>query len=264
MNKFNLIMFSFMIGTNAFAYSGPNRITAPADPAARCANKAMPLEPCEARRLTALNRGCISQQEYDNLRRHGSFPLCNYEETNQDLMFDSWCSCGCFHPDTLISAFDLNSDQYTEAKAVDIVNKHKDFEVFHLTEEATVKSFAFNKTGLRSPTRGPEEHPLVVIETVNGKVLKLTDKHPVLLSEGRMVQAKELSERDRLLTSEGEVVAIQKIREEAFSGEVVNFMIDSDLDHKNEHIIIAEGLAVGDLAWQSSLEDELNKIVLRQ
>lgn len=263
MKKYFTVIMCLMIAGMASAYNGPSRILEARDPKERNMNPTTEQEQCEAKRAKALRLGCISQEEYNALRNFGSYPTCDYDDDPQ-VMLKGWGPCGCFHPDTQISSFSSELGGDVDVKAGFITENHKSFEVYHLDQKSNLGKFNFEKTGLRIPTSGPEAHPLVVVHTVDGKVLKLTTKHPVLTSEGKMIQVKDLKESDQLMNMDGTAVRIAKIESEQFMGNVVNFMIDTDISKKNEHIIFAEGLAVGDLAWQSSLEDELNKITLRQ
>lgn len=111
---------------------------------------------------------------------------------------------------------------------------------------------------------GPEPEPLIVIETTDARIIKLTTKHPVLTASGEMVLAKELKIEDGLIDQDGSKVEILSLSTEMYEGNVVNFMIDEPIESRLEHVIFAHRIAVGDLAWQSSLEDELNQIIIRQ
>ena len=44
--------------------------------------------------------------------------------------------------------------------------------------------------------------------------------------------------------------------------EVHSILVKTDV--KKEHIIVADGLVVGDLLWQNSLGSELNSVLMRQ
>ncbi len=127
-----------------------------------------------------------------------------------------------------------------------------------------MSDFTLTSTPIKIATSGPELKPLVVIETSDSRVLKVTDKHPILTARGEMVLAKELRFNDGLIDQDGSRVEISSLSTEMHDGEVVNFMIDEPIESRLEHVIFANRIAVGDLAWQSSLEDELRQVIIRQ
>ncbi len=59
-----------------YSYSA-SRITSDTDKKMRCLDTALPAEDCEYRRKQALEIGCITQEEYNDLVRYGSPPSCN-------------------------------------------------------------------------------------------------------------------------------------------------------------------------------------------
>lgn len=81
-----VIFFSFTmisLATSA-AYTGKNRIGEDKTPGARCVG-GVDSATCESRRLYALNKGCVTREEYDTLRRVGSYPICSNFGENSDL-----------------------------------------------------------------------------------------------------------------------------------------------------------------------------------
>ena len=57
--------------------------------------------------------------------------------------------------------------------------------------------------------------------------------------------------------------AILDITHERTSEDVFNVLASAGLSHKG-HMIVANGVIVGDLMWQNTLAKDLNSIVVRQ
>jgi hypothetical protein len=91
----------------------------------------------------------------------------------------------------------------------------------------------------------------------------LSTEHAVLLSSGEMVAARELDAAlHSLVTEKGEIVAISKIERRATDDDVYNVLTDAGLSHKG-HLIIANGLVVGDIMWQNTLAADLHAVIIR-
>ncbi len=249
------------IHANGATYSGPNRISDDANHAARCLG-GVSASTCEERRNFGLKKGCISREEYDTLKRFGSFPVCS--DYGSGLELQSWCPCGCFHPDSAIAIDADNGIGMSLESALNISRNIENYRVVHLAPDASISNFLLKSTPIKIATSGAEEKPLIVIRTTDNRILKVTEKHPILTAKGTMVIASELSIDDGLLDQSGAEVEIASLSSEIFEGEVVNFMIDEPIESHREHVIFAQGIAVGDLAWQSSLEDELRQVIIRQ
>lgn len=242
-----------------FAYA--NRITSPADPRIRCENGAG-ADKCEKRRADGLQNKCITQEEYQTLKDFGSFPTCVPEDGTWILL--GWCSCGCFAEDTLISVFEKENQQFKEISASTLAHHRQSYEAVHLTSNSTLSQFEYGNSNIRITTEGLEKQPIVVIETENGRKLRVTEKHPILTQRGSMVQAKDLQIEDGVISQEGIPLKISSLRLESYCGNVINFMVDQPISSHLEHVVFANQIAVGDLGWQSSLEDELNQVMIRQ
>ncbi len=260
------ILFTLtIIGLNisASTYTGPNRIYGAENEVARCLG-GVDETTCEQRRNFGLNKGCISREEYDILKRFGSFPICSDFGDGKGLELQSWCPCGCFHPDTAISVETSDPSSNTLESALDITKNKQNFRVVHLAKDASISNFVLKSTPIKMSTSGLEEKPLIVIRTSDDRILKVTEKHPLLTARGEMVLASELNIDDGLIDQDGFKVEIASLSSEMFEGEVVNFMIDEPIESRLEHVIFANRIAVGDLAWQSSLEDEQQQVIIRQ
>jgi hypothetical protein len=235
------------------------RVTAPADPAKRCAGIPVPPDVCAAKQKKALARGCITQGEYNALVRYGSFPTCDYDDTPPS--FQGWCACGCFDQGVRIMARG-DGGEMTWQPAGEVAAHVHSYMLAALSPEAKTTEPAFVEAPIRLATKGAEEQPLYVIGTPYGKGLRLTANHAVLLASGKMVTARELQVGESLVGVRGEAVPILSIDRAMATADVVNFATEEE-DHLS-HILAAEGVLVGDLLWQSSYADELNAVVLRQ
>lgn len=243
-----------------------NRITSPQNPSARC-TKPIPDFNCQTLQDKALSSGCITQEEYQTLRGIGSAPFCDsalMDDSQKPLdQLASWCPCGCFHPHTEIRSI-LNSSQTQEPfqEAVDIAKAPHLYSVAHLHPQSSLNHPQITYSGIAQSTSGTELKELIVLSLSTGRTLKVTTEHAVLLKSGKMVQAQDLKVNDVLMDHLGQAVDVEAIAKERFNDDVVNFSIKT----KNpiEHILFAEGVAVGDLLWQSTLQDQLNQVLIRQ
>ncbi|MBF0208917.1 MAG: hypothetical protein HQK53_18805 [Oligoflexia bacterium] len=248
----------------AFSYAGSafagNRITSPNDTVSRCASVPVPTEKCEKRRKKALSEHCINQEEYNSLVGYGSFPMCDFDTNPPELM--GWCACGCF--DSSVNILTVTDDGFLWKSAGQIIIDWKSTKLASLQSESSLDNFSFAESDIRLATTGVEKQDLFNIETENGKGLKLTGEHPVLLSNGLMIPAKDLKVGDNLIGIDGEKKAILAIVRSGAGSSVMNFAIEKNNSDKAAHIIAAEGVLVGDLVWQGSLQEEEKALFVRQ
>lgn len=259
--KMNFLV-AMILSTSSWA---ANRITAPNDPGTRCSGN-IAVEKCAPRTKLALQNGCINQEEYDTLMAYGSFPSCAPDPDTGVMTLISWCKCGCFHPDTRIYSMKTpDADQtsaYGAAKASSIFKRSHSFDLVNLSPFSKLNNLYLSTSTIRTKTSGPEAHPLIVIKTETGETLKVTAKHAVLKANGTMVTANTLKVGDRLVRANGAFTRIKSLTSERTERDVINFALEAN--DPIEHIMVAEGLFVGDLLWQSSLDDLQNQIIVRQ
>ncbi len=262
------------------------RINRPKDPNARCmSTRGISANYCEMRRKKALESGCITKNEYQDLIRFGSTPSCDQYlalekinskrraqgladksfkqlTTNEKLhQLITWCPCGCFHPGSKISV--VIKDHLQIRKAGTVANYADKYELLHLREDSKRDYFTYASSPIRISTKGKESKPLVHIYLSKNKLLRLTENHPVLLKNMKMIFAKDLKKGMFLLSQEGSPLEVLKIEKKMFKGNVVNFVVESSTDNPLEHIIFSDGVAVGDMYWQSKLEHEVDRIKAR-
>jgi hypothetical protein len=239
-----------------------NRINAEVDRSKRCVSTGLNAASCEKIRKKAVEINCINEAEYHTLKKYGAYPSCNIlKGTGEDLL-DGWCPCGCFHPATLIASYDTKDSRYKIKTAKNILNEQKTTQLVHLRKSSSIKKLSYKKSKIRITTEGKEDKKMLIIETKKYLPLILTEKHPIVISPGKMIAAKNLTTKHLLLNAKGQKVKITKISKKKYDLDVVNF--STERTDPLEHVIIANGLLTGDQYWQASLEDQFNRVFIRQ
>ena len=174
------------------------------------------------------------------------------------------CPCSCFDAPTQIMTGTFSNPVWKDAKAV-LSTDH----VVSLVDAATLDGLvadpdsAWLARDLYYTTSGPEHPDLYVFQLSNGRELAVSQHHALLLSDGRVLTAKELAPRQELLSPTGEAVTITAIsRRQAADGKVYNFLIRGE--SRASHLVIAEGVIVGDTMWQGSWENLVGEIAVRR
>lgn len=225
----------------------------------RCGNNVLPISNCPPMTEYAWNNGagCINATEYDYARGRAMAPICSPMDRTQ---FIGFCTCGCLEKTTKVYTFDSATGVGVD-KVVDAIST-ADL-VYAMTEEATVDEPAFSARELFATTAGDEAKALVWVKLTDGSTLGLTEEHAVLLSTGEMVRAVELVVGTHELVSQfGEFVGIESITREPTQDQVYNVLTDAGLSHKG-HMVVANGIIVGDIMWQNTLASDLGKVVAR-
>lgn len=222
--------------------------------ALRCPNGAFPAERCEQVRNEALRVGCIDQATFDRLRSENRFPACVGAVNVGD------CPCGCFAPEALLDV--LNAGRSTVVSALNLFTADRGTTLLALASDARLSNPNYESSLIANRTIGEEKVPLVRVETTDGRILRITEKHPVLKADGKMVTARELTRSDELVNRDGSHAKIRRLTRETSPDSVYNFQTSGTT--LASHVIVAEGLLVGDLAWQNTLEQELTGISLRK
>lgn len=225
----------------------------------RCGNDVLPVANCPPMQEFAWNggAGCINATEYDYARTHAIAPICS---PLARTAFLGWCRCGCLEKSTAVYTFDsvtgIGFDKVVDAiTTADLV--------YAMTEEGTVDEPAFSARALYATTAGSEANELVWVKLADGTTLGLTEEHAVLLSTGEMTRAIDLVVGTHELVSQyGEFVGVESITRAPTQDQVYNVLTDAGLSHKG-HMIIANGIIVGDIMWQNTLATDLMKVVAR-
>ncbi|MDQ3230527.1 MAG: Hint domain-containing protein [Pseudobdellovibrionaceae bacterium] len=228
----------------------------------RCRELQLPDGLCQQHNTDMKANQCagIDDQVISLLNQKGLAAGCQF--SGGKLKFAYTCICGCFAPDTKIDVFYKSTGHMDQIRAAELVRAKDVFDLSSLTSDASLSSLAFNASPIKGVSYGPTASPLLVIQTSDKRTLKLTTEHGVLLNSGIMVTALELKAGDSLITRDGSTVVITQIETESYTGSVYNVETSGQLDQ--EHIIVAEGILVGDLAWQNKLKDQLGAVAIRK
>lgn len=251
------LVFLVLASTNATA----NRLTDPNNN--RCGSNQLPVSECAQYQDLAYSNGagCITATEYNYAKANLIAPMCSPFDATQ---FIGFCRCGCFQEGTRIYSYNPATGGADWIKIESMLDKGFDQELFTVAQHATLSDMMLDSAGIRAMTVGPEEKPLIVIETVTGKVVGLTETHGVLLANGTMTTAGKLTADDVLVNADGEAEAIASLTLRSTNSDVYNVLTDASFDDKNGHLVVAEGLILGDLYWQNILESEMKQFEIRQ
>ncbi|SFD72016.1 Hint domain-containing protein [Pseudoalteromonas denitrificans] len=210
---------------------------------------------CKGELDYALSKNLITNRSYTWGLENGYYPVV----TRNDLV-DAICKCGCFEANTDISVWlkELGTKGTVAAKDIE---KHD--RLVGLTSDATLSTLTTQNFGLKSITSGAEKLELYVFNLENGTQLKVTQHHGMLLSSGEMIAAKDVTASDSFISAatQNEVEIVNITREVTYD-DVYNFETNGSDDAN--HIIVAEGIYVGDIVWQNQLASELGKIAIRR
>ena len=213
----------------------------------------IPLDLCRSMTDSAKNQHkCIDEVEHRYAVDHGVIVSC---AGNKII---SACPCSCFDSSTNLLSTD-ESGNYVWLKVTEFKTGKS---VVTLSEDSTVSNLALKNNTTSYKTQGPEAKPIYILATEEGNALKVTGDHGVLLADGRMVAAKDVKINDSFVSLSGPEKVLKIDRVPASGGEVHNILVDTKV--KQEHLVIADGIVVGDLLWQNSLGSELNSVLLRQ
>lgn len=256
--KMKLTMFVLFLGSQCFA---SNRILEQAhlNDNKRCVFGDTSPEDCANDQNEGLAIQCINQEEYDTLVKMNYYPLCAKRKGQQQLV--GWCTCGCFDPNARLFSLKKSGDSQWN-KIRDILSNEKENQLLSLSDDATLSNFQTEFRDIVRSTKGPEKKPLVFIHTSEGNTLGLTTEHAVLLWSGEMVAAKHLKVGQTLVSDFGTPIVLEKIEHKIIKEDVLN-VLTTGKTHLS-HMIFAEGMVVGDLAWQNSLQSELNAVAVRE
>lgn len=212
---------------------------------------------CEEERQYALSIGCITPEEAEKLKRLNLWAMCNRLHIPRHV-----CTCGCFDPSTRLLVERIDSQHTSWMPIEEISVGQNSYKVWTVDKSASLSSLARIKAGISRFTKGPEHEPLIFVETEGANRLGVTTEHAVLLASGEMVAAKELKVGQKLVNHEGQPVLVTNIQRKKISQDVINLLVDQS--NEETHLVLAEGLVVGDLAWQNSLKSELGQVLMRQ
>lgn len=233
----NLATFQFYAGQNT----------------SRCAG-GVSWQQCTEELNYARSKQLITQAAYNWGMANGYYPAVT---RNDDIA--AICKCGCFEANSLIL---IESPNRAMNKWIPAKDVKADSRLVALEEMSRLSHPGLVSKPIKALTHGEELPALYVFSLSNGRQLKVTQNHGMLLSDGRVVEAKTLSAGAEFVGLDGSIVRVKNISFERTQREVFNFEVDAQ--DRSGHFIAAEGVLVGDLAWQNQLGRELGSIIIRR
>jgi hypothetical protein len=221
----------------------------------RCATAIEP-SVCAFLNNTALGQGLVTQGGFGFL---GSIGFCAIVmDPGTGFQIVDFCPVGCFAADTqILSSFTLDGlTDYMSASSV------KPDSPLMSMAEPSLSEVVLGPQSIKRIVVGPEDAELFVFGLANGSTLRVTSHHPMVLDSGKIVEASHVDSRMSFVGLDGQSVAITSITREKPIGDVFNF--ETGGDTQLSHIIVAEGVLVGDLKIQNELADEEGSIALRR
>jgi len=201
---------------------------------------------------------CINNTEYIYAQAHSIAPVCGTFDTT---IYIGYCFCGCLERSTDVWVQDPDSGEDRMQQIDSILAGSALAHAF--TDETTLSAVSYAPRQIEATTAGGEQQPLVVLQLQDGTTLGASELHAVLVSTGMMVAAKDLQVGQKLVKQDGATSAIVDITRTPTDDDVFNLLTDAGLNHLG-HMIVANGVIVGDLMWQNTLAKDLNAIVVRQ
>lgn len=174
------------------------------------------------------------------------------------LIYD-FCPMGCFATDTRVLTGVTGDGKASYAPAAAMLPQGT---LMSMTDDAGLHDVVLAPQPVKRIVYGPEDSKLFVFALANGSTLRVTEHHPMVLHNGRIVEARKVDSRMSFIGLDGRPVAIRAITREKAIGDVFNF--ETAGETQLNHIIVAEGVLVGDLKLQDELETEQNSIELRR
>ncbi|WP_046006537.1 hypothetical protein [Pseudoalteromonas rubra] len=202
---------------------------------------------------------CINNTEYNYAVQKNFAPVCNQFDPSKLIAV---CRCGCFEVGTKISAREGKSNAITQVNVEALFNNEQKFDVLAFAETATMSNVHFDLEQIEDTTKGPEEKPLVIVHTESGIRIGLSEEHGVLLASGKMTVARNLQAGDDLVKEDGSTDKIVAIESGAENQMVYNLLTTAE--EEQGHLVIANGLVMGDLYWQNILMSDMAKFKVRQ
>jgi hypothetical protein len=222
----------------------------------RCAT-AIDQTVCDFLNNTALSNHLITQGGFDFLR---SVSFCAIvQDLGQGFKIFDFCPKGCFAADTQIaSSFAAGGlASYVSASSV-----APNSTVLGMTADASLGNPLLAPLSVKRIVLGPEDAELFVFKLANGHTLRVTQHHPMVLDSGEIVQASQVGPKASFVGLDGKSVAVTSITREKPTADVFNF--ETAGDTQLSHVVVAEGVLVGDLKIQNELSDEETSIALRR
>jgi hypothetical protein len=225
------------------------------DPAQRCSG-ALPQDVCYGMIDSAFAIGLLTSDAVTWLKNNGFCPI-HFDAGEGDLIYD-FCPMGCFAADTAILTSIAHDGKASYTSASRITPQGT---LMTMSDEARLHEVTLTTLPIDRVVYGPEEPQLFVFELASGATLRVTQHHPIVLDNGKIVEAAQVDLRMSFVGIHGKPVAITSITREKAVENVFNFQT---ADTQLSHVIVAEGVLVGDLKLQNELAAEQGSIELRR
>lgn len=167
------------------------------------------------------------------------------------------CPPGCFEANTQILTSNSQGD-FSSIAAKDVAESDR---LAVLDPSSDLDTPKLGTGTIKRLSAGPEKEALYQFELSNGKSLAVTQYHGMVLHDGRFLPAHDVTTNDAFVDVNGGIVQIESITRRETDDNVYNFELD--VSSAEEHVIVAEGIFVGDLFWQSPASVDHRSISLR-
>lgn len=220
----------------------------------RCANT-IDTNLCHELNDEAYGEGIIDSDAYSWLQQVGKCAIAY--DAGAGYRLQGVCRPGCFAEDTQILTSIEAGLSGTPAGRVT-----SSTQLMSLADKASPEHVNLIPRAIDVPTHGPEKPDLFVFALSNGKKLRVTNAHPMVLADGSVIRANRVQPHAAFVGNDGQPVYVLAIAREPAVGEVFGFETRSDT--RVGHIIVAEGVLVGDLKIQDELQAELTGLEARR
>ena len=226
------------------------------DPSLRCAAP-LPPDICNNQNQLAVNNGLVTLDGFAWLSNNGFCAMST--DFGAGLQLYDFCPLGCFASDTqlLTGITKENKASYAQASSLNSPGT-----LMSLTDNASLDDVMLTPQSIKRMVHGPEEAELFVFALASGTTLRVTQHHPMVLDSGKIVEAAKVTTDMSFVGLNGASVAILAITREKTPEDVFNFETASETPLG--HVIVAEGVLVGDLKLQNQLGAEEGSIGLRR
>jgi len=220
----------------------------------RCPSEISPTV-CAALTTNASRIGLLTTDGASYLQAHGFCPILRPDGTG--LL--GFCPAGCFGAETqiLTSLADTGAAGYTPAAQV-----RPDGTVVAASDAAGMGAMDLVSQTIGRVVSGPEVPPLVVLSLSNGATLRVTTHHPMVLDTGVIVEAAAIVRGSSFIGVDGKTVIVKAVAAEPATDDVFNF--ETNGTSQLSHVVVAEGVLIGDLKLQNELAVEQHSIELRR
>jgi hypothetical protein len=224
---------------------------------------------CHDLNVEVFGANAINLQAFNWLEANGKCAIAYPDGSGYRLQ--GVCRPGCFAEDTQIS-IEPHSDPGvlprpampgSSIEAVESAGKLTTAtRLMSLGDKASIDRVSLIPRPIDVPTHGPEKPDLFVFSLSNGRRLRVTNAHPMVLADGSVIRANRVQPKAVFIGGDGRPVDVLAITREPATGDVYGFETRSDT--RLGHIIVAEGVLVGDLKIQDDEQAELTGLEARR